>query len=110
MAAGVMITSLWLSSLLDNFWKLLQLPLWLGSAHSLAQSNDDTSGTLTLRDNRDGRIYNIPISHNAVNAVDLRQISVNGGSNPLSRWHNGLRVLDPGFQNTAVKTSSLTHM
>ncbi|MGI8700274.1 MAG: citrate synthase [Nocardioidaceae bacterium] len=55
--------------------------------------------TLTVRDNRTGTDYEIPVADSAIKAADLAKI--NGGD-------GGLRVYDPGFVNTASCRSSVT--
>ena len=55
--------------------------------------------TLTVRDNRTGTDYEIPVVDGAVKAADLAKIKGSEG---------GLRVYDPGFVNTASCRSSVT--
>ena len=70
-----------------------------------------SADALTVTDNRSGRSYHIPIRHNAIHALALRAITIpETGSNPVDQVGNGLRVLDPGYRNTAVKESRITYM
>jgi citrate synthase len=58
--------------------------------------------TLTIRDNRTGRDYDIPISDGTIRAADLKQITVDG--------EPGLATYDPGFVNTASCRSAITYI
>jgi citrate synthase len=58
--------------------------------------------TLTIRDNRTGRDYEIPISDGTIRAADLKQITVDG--------EPGLATYDPGFVNTASCRSAITYI
>jgi citrate synthase len=60
-------------------------------------SND----TLTVRDNRTGKTYELPIENGAVPAMAMRQIKV-------SNEDFGLMSYDPGFMNTAACKSRIT--
>jgi citrate synthase len=57
--------------------------------------------TLTVTDNRTGKTYEIPISHNTVRAMDLRQIKTSSDD-------FGLMAFDPAFTNTASCKSTIT--
>src|SRR3712207_5854010 len=57
--------------------------------------------SLTIRDNRTGREYEIAITDDTIRAADLKQISV-GDTGP------GLATYDPGFVNTASCRSAIT--
>jgi len=57
--------------------------------------------TLTLTDNRTGKQYEIPITHNTIRALDLRQIKVNANE-------FGMMSYDPAFTNTAACISRIT--
>jgi citrate synthase len=57
--------------------------------------------TLTVRDNRTGATYELPIADGAVNAMDLRQIKT--GADDF-----GLLSYDPAFMNTASCRSRIT--
>jgi len=60
-----------------------------------------TDQTLTVRDNRTGQEYEVPIVDGAVRAADLGKI---GKSDDAP----GIAVYDPGFTNTASTRSSVT--
>ena len=60
-------------------------------------SND----SLTIRDNRTGRTYEVPVENGALSAMALRQIKV-------SPDDFGLMTYDPGFMNTAACKSRIT--
>ncbi len=57
--------------------------------------------TLTITDNRTGKQYEIPVTHDTIKAMDLRQIKVNNDD-------FGLMTYDPAFVNTASCISRVT--
>jgi len=57
--------------------------------------------TLTIKDNRTGKTYELPIEQGAIKAMDLRQIRT-------SPDDFGLMTYDPAFQNTAACRSHIT--
>ncbi|MCA9961375.1 MAG: citrate synthase [Anaerolineales bacterium] len=59
--------------------------------------------TLTLTDNRTNKTYEIPITHDTINAMDLRQIKVNPED-------FGMMSYDPAFKNTASTKSTITYI
>ena len=59
--------------------------------------------TLTITDNRTGKSYEIPITHDTVRASDFRQIKVN----PTDF---GMMSYDPAFNNTAACISRITYI
>jgi citrate synthase len=59
------------------------------------------SDTLSVTDNRTGRVYEIPIEHGAIRTPDLRQIKVDEDD-------FGLMGYDPAFLNTASTKSTIT--
>jgi citrate synthase len=61
------------------------------------------SDTLTIKDNRTGKEYNLQIQNGAINALDLRQIKA-------SDRDFGLLSYDPSFQNTASCKSKITYI
>lgn len=68
-----------------------------------------STGTLFVLDSRTGTKYNIPIHRNAVRALDLQHIRVPGAAaNPADQVSRGIRVFDPGLQNTAVLESAIS--
>ena len=60
-----------------------------------------SSDTLTIKDNRTGREYSVPVEHGAIRAADLRQIRT-------SEDDAGLMSYDPAFMNTASCKSEIT--
>jgi len=57
--------------------------------------------TLTVVDNRTGRQYELPITHDTIRALDLRQIKINDSD-------FGMMSYDPAFTNTASSSSKVT--
>ena len=67
-----------------------------------AVSNDDSArSTLTIRDNRTGAEYDVPIENGTVRAAELAKIKADDDG-------TGIAVYDPGFVNTASCRSSIT--
>ncbi|HKS67310.1 MAG TPA: citrate synthase [Candidatus Acidoferrales bacterium] len=68
-------------------------------------NNEPISGTrrdsLTVIDNRTGRQYELPITHDTIRALDLRQIKVDDAD-------FGMMSYDPALTNTAACTSRIT--
>ncbi|GMQ78441.1 MAG: citrate synthase [Anaerolineae bacterium] len=60
-----------------------------------------SDNSLTITDNRNGRTYEIEITHDTIRAMDLRQIKVNPDD-------FGLMSYDPAFKNTASTKSKIT--
>jgi citrate synthase len=81
----------------------------MDSALPATQTNtaDSPSGarrdTVTITDNRTGKSYEIPITHDTIRAMDLRQIKVN----PTDF---GMMSYDPAFNNTAACISRVTYI
>ncbi|PYH94857.1 citrate synthase [Aspergillus ellipticus CBS 707.79] len=101
----------WLGQFLDAGKSLL--PLQGNYINSLIENElpGEREGTLTVRDNRTGSRYTIPIVRNSVPAMGFRQICVNrADKSPRQQFEDGLRVIDPGYRNTAVKMSSITYI
>ncbi|KAJ5698835.1 hypothetical protein N7462_000840 [Penicillium macrosclerotiorum] len=68
-----------------------------------------SAGTLLVQDLRTGIKYDIPIRRNAVHALDLQRIRAPvAGSHRGDQLSRGLRVYDPGLQNTAVVESAIS--
>jgi citrate synthase len=68
------------------------------------QPAGNTSGsknTLTITDNRTGKVYEVPIEHDTIKAVDLRAIKVKDDD-------FGMMTYDPAFMNTASCKSKIT--
>ena len=59
--------------------------------------------TLTVTDNRTGKTYELPIEHDTVRAIDLRQIKVQDDD-------FGMMVYDPAYLNTASCKSEITYI
>ncbi len=67
-------------------------------------SKDDRAGSsLTVRDNRTGTEYDLPITDGTVRASDLAKIRPDDDQ-------PGIAVYDPGFVNTASCRSSITYI
>ena len=60
-----------------------------------------TKNTLTITDNRTGKIYEVNITDGTIRALDLRQIKVNPDD-------FGMMAYDPAFTNTASCRSGVT--
>jgi citrate synthase len=60
-----------------------------------------TQDTLTITDNRTGKVYELPIENGTVRAMDLRQIKVSDDD-------FGMMTYDPAFMNTASCKSRIT--
>ncbi|HEY83838.1 MAG TPA: citrate synthase [Chloroflexi bacterium] len=61
----------------------------------------ETKNTLSITDNRTGKAYEIPIEHDAIRAIDLRQIKVKPDD-------FGMLSYDPAYLNTASCKSNIT--
>ena len=61
----------------------------------------ETTESLTVRDNRTGTEYDVPITDGTIKAADIGQIKADDDA-------PGLAVYDPGFVNTASCRSSVT--
>ena len=59
--------------------------------------------TLTITDNRTGRVTSFPISDGTIRAMDLRQVKVDARD-------FGLVSYDPAFLNTASCRSAITYI
>jgi citrate synthase len=59
--------------------------------------------TLTIKDNRTGKTYEVPITDGTIKAMDLRQIRTD-------EEDFGLMTYDPAFQNTASCRSRITYI
>ncbi|GBE87979.1 peroxisomal citrate synthase [Sparassis crispa] len=73
------------------------------------QSGNDN---LTVRDNRTGKVYTIPIGDNAVSATAFKAMIAprKPGEREENETEKGLRVQDKGFLNTAVIRSEITYI
>jgi citrate synthase len=61
------------------------------------------SNSLTVTDNRTGKVYELPINEGAIKAIDLRQIKTSDDD-------FGLLTYDPAFMNTASCRSAITYI
>src|SRR5271163_2071380 len=59
--------------------------------------------SLTITDNRTGKSYEVPITHGAIRAMDLRQIKV-------EPTDFGMMSYDPAYNNTASCISRVTYI
>jgi citrate synthase len=59
--------------------------------------------TLTITDNRTGKTYEVPIEHDTIPAIELRQIKVHEDD-------FGMMTYDPGYKNTASTKSTITYI
>lgn len=76
--------------------------------HPLAREHESS---LTVVDNRTGHSYNLPISQNSISATDFHQIKTpRNEKNPVEQNNAGIRIYDPGFQNTACMESKITYV
>lgn len=62
-----------------------------------------SKNSLTITDNRTGRSYEIPITHDTIRATDLREIKVEPDD-------FGLMTYDPAYMNTASCISRITYI
>jgi citrate synthase len=70
----------------------------------MAESGSDSRNTLSIRDNRTGRDYEVDIHEgDVIRAMDLRQIRVHEGD-------FGMMAYDPAFTNTASTRSTITEI
>jgi citrate synthase len=69
-----------------------------------AESKEDaTAGLLTVVDQRTKKEYEIPIEHDTITAMALRQIKVNDDD-------FGMMSYDPAYKNTASTKSTITYL
>ncbi|MGN6130633.1 MAG: citrate synthase [Nocardioidaceae bacterium] len=66
-----------------------------------ATATTTEAASLTVRDNRTGKEYDVPITDGAIRAADIGQIRLDDAT-------PGLAVYDPGFVNTASCRSAIT--
>ena len=68
-----------------------------------------SEGRLFVKDSRTSHEYEIPIHRNGVRATAFKRIKAPGTKfNSADKVADGLRVFDPGLQNTAVVETSIT--
>ncbi|KAF8239672.1 peroxysomal citrate synthase [Tricholoma matsutake] len=68
------------------------------------------NNSLTVRDNRTGKVYNVPIVDNSIAATGFKAMTAPRapGEREENETEKGLRVSDRGFLNTAVLRSQIT--
>ncbi|KAI0367804.1 peroxysomal citrate synthase [Pilatotrama ljubarskyi] len=68
--------------------------------------------SLTVRDNRTGKVYTVPIADNAIPATAFKAMTAprKTGEREENETERGLRVQDKGFLNTAVIRSEITYI
>ncbi|KAK4699119.1 citrate synthase, partial [Phenoliferia sp. Uapishka_3] len=71
---------------------------------------DPSKQSLTVTDNRTGKTYQIPIENNSINATSFKAMKAKPqkGERVEDEVEGGIRVYDPGYQNTAVISSRIT--
>jgi citrate synthase len=67
-----------------------------------------TSGTLEIHDTRTKRRYTIPVKDNVILGDDIAKITAAAGDKAENKGEQ-LRILDPGYANTAVMESDVTY-
>jgi citrate synthase len=78
--------------------------------NGLATAPSTKSNTLRIIDNRTGKEFVVPIVRNSVSAVAFRQMKAPGDADyPCDQTEYGIRVYDPGYQNTAVSESKIAY-
>jgi len=77
-----------------------------------ADTNGAIDDSLTVRDNRTGKTYTIPIKDNTISATAFKMIAapLQPGERTENETPKGLRVSDRGFLNTAVIQSQITYI
>ncbi|GLB40310.1 putative citrate synthase [Lyophyllum shimeji] len=80
----------------------------MGRTVEMPQSNNN----LTVRDNRTGKVYTVPIVDNTVPATAFKAMAAPRapGEREENETEKGLRVADKGFLNTAVMRSTITYI
>ena len=68
-----------------------------------SESDAARRDTLTIVDNRTGKSYELPVTHDTIKAMDLRQIKVNPED-------FGMISYDPAYNNTASCISRITYI
>ncbi|KAI9061312.1 peroxysomal citrate synthase [Trametes sanguinea] len=86
----------------------------MGRPTTSAQHPESTTpqDSLTVRDNRTGKVYNVPIQDNAIPATAFKAMVAprKPGEREENETEKGLRVQDKGFLNTAVIRSEITYI
>ncbi|EIM90879.1 peroxysomal citrate synthase [Stereum hirsutum FP-91666 SS1] len=78
----------------------------------MGRSLESEANSLTVRDNRTGKTFNIPIVDNTISATAFKAIAAprKEGEREENETEKGLRVADKGFLNTAVIQSQITYI
>lgn len=78
----------------------------------MGRSLESEANSLTVRDNRTGKTFNIPIVDNTISATAFKAIAAprKEGEREENEAEKGLRVADKGFLNTAVIQSQITYI
>lgn len=77
----------------------------------LASLPSESESSLTVLDNRTNCTYNLPIEQNSIQATEFQKMKTpRNEENPVEQNNAGIRVFDPGFQNTACMTSKITYV
>ena len=73
---------------------------------------EEPENSLTVIDNRTGATFKVPVVDNSVSASAFKQAKAptKDGERKENESEGGLRVFDPGFQNTAVISSRITYI
>jgi citrate synthase len=84
----------------------------MGQETPSAKPSQAREDSLTVIDNRTGKQYKVPITHNSITAPFFKSIRAPSGpkDRPEDESERGLRVFDRGFLNTAVIESSITYI
>lgn len=71
-----------------------------------------STNSLTVRDNRTGKVYDVPIADNSIQATAFKAMKAPAapGEREENETYKGLRVADKGFLNTAVIRSEITYI
>ncbi|KAL9122902.1 MAG: hypothetical protein Q9187_000553 [Circinaria calcarea] len=70
-----------------------------------------SDGVLHVQDSRTAKRYEIPIHHNSIRATSFKDIKAPVlCSHAADKPQGGLRIYDPGLQNTAVVESEITYI
>ncbi|KAG9123241.1 hypothetical protein FRC07_015192, partial [Ceratobasidium sp. 392] len=78
----------------------------------MGQPTHTPTESLTVRDERTGKTYSIPITDNTISATAFKTMKApkRPGERDENETERGLRVSDKGFLNTAVIQSEITYI
>ncbi|KAG8765622.1 hypothetical protein FRC12_007397 [Ceratobasidium sp. 428] len=78
----------------------------------MGQPSHTPTESLTVRDERTGKTYSVPITDNTISATAFKAIKApkRPGEREENETERGLRVSDKGFLNTAVIQSEITYI